>query len=278
VAITVAGTDSAGGAGVAADLRTFAAHGVHGTFAVTAVTAQDTLGVKRVQSLDADMVEAQIEAVRGDLDVGAAKTGMLGTTAVVDLVARLAGDGHLPNLVVDPVLASSSGHLLLKGDGPGAYRRLLPHALVVTPNLRETSLLVGRPVADLEAMVAAARELHELGCRYVVVKGGHLAGDEADDVVFDGKAVTVLRAPMIETRNNHGTGCTLSASIAAELALGAAPLEAIARSKEYVSRAIAGSAGWKLGGGAGPLDQLCFQAEADEEARLAPPGAAGRSG
>jgi hydroxymethylpyrimidine/phosphomethylpyrimidine kinase len=256
VALTIAGSDSGGGAGIAADLKTFAAHGVFGTLAVTAVTAQDTGKVHAVLALPPDLVDQQIDAVLGDFDVVAAKTGMLATLAIVETLASRARSGRLPQLVVDPVMVASSGAALLEGDAAGAYRSLLPHALVATPNLAEAEVLLDRRLSTLAEMADAARALHDLGVAFAVVKGGHLAGDEATDVVFDGTSVTYLTSPMIRTANIHGTGCTLSAAIVAGLALGHPPLEAIAMAKEYVSRAIASSRTWRLGGGHGPLDHF----------------------
>jgi hydroxymethylpyrimidine/phosphomethylpyrimidine kinase len=257
VALTIAGTDSGGGAGVAADLRTFAALGVFGTLVVTAVTAQNTLGVRDFLAIPAPMVAAQLDALLDDLPVRAVKTGMLATSAVVELLASRAGAGLLPPLVVDPVLVASSGKPMFADDDvAGAYRDLFASAAVVTPNLPEAALLTGREIADLEAMEAAARELQALGPRLVIVKGGRRRDAEAVDVAFDGHSVTLLRAPWIDTANVHGTGCTFSAAIAANLALGHGPLEAALLAKEFVTRAIRGGSRWHLGAGHGPLDQL----------------------
>ncbi len=258
VALTIAGTDSGGGAGIAADLRTFAAHGVMGTLAVTAVTAQNTLGVQSVQTLPAAMVAAQIESVMSDLHPLAAKTGMLATADIVKVVVTKAQDGSLPRLVVDPVLVASSGDPLFDGHAVrDAYLELVAVATAVTPNLFEASLLVGRQLHSLEEMEEAARELQALGPELAVVKGGHLRqGDEAVDVVYDGRAVSFLRAPWIETRNVHGTGCSFAAAIAANLALGFDPLPAAIRAKDYVNRAVELAAGWELGAGHGPIDHL----------------------
>ncbi len=256
VALTIAGSDSGGGAGIAADLRTFAAFGVFGTLALTAVTAQDTTGVHAVLALAPALVDAQVDAVLGDFDVRAAKTGMLATLEIVDTIAERARGGGLPPLVVDPVMVSSSGAALLEGDAVAAYLRLLPHALVVTPNLPEAEVLLHHEVASRAAMGDAARALHDLGARYAVVKGGHLGGPDAVDVVFDGEVLVELTAPMVPTANNHGTGCTLSAAIAAALALGHEPLDAIGLAKRYVSAAISAASSWHLGAGRGPLDHL----------------------
>ncbi|HVC25383.1 MAG TPA: bifunctional hydroxymethylpyrimidine kinase/phosphomethylpyrimidine kinase [Acidimicrobiales bacterium] len=256
VALTIAGTDSGGGAGIAADLRTFAAHGVFGTLAVTAVTAQDTGKVHGILALEPYLVEMQIDAVLGDFPVVAAKTGMLATLAILDALASRAATGRLPPLVVDPVMVASSGAALLEGDAVAAYLRLLPHALVATPNLAEAEALLGHAVRSRRAMEDAARALVGLGVSYAVVKGGHLDGDDATDVVFDGTSITAFTAPMVHTGNVHGTGCTLSAAICAGVALGREPLEAIALAKSYVSAAITSSCSWALGSGHGPLDHF----------------------
>jgi hydroxymethylpyrimidine/phosphomethylpyrimidine kinase len=266
VALTIAGVDSGGAAGVAADLGTFQAHQVYGAVAVTALTAQDTKGVHGVHAVPADFLRQQVMVVLGDFPVRAVKTGMLANVEIVAVVTALAAEGALPSLVVDPVMVASSGDPLLEGDAVGAYRQLIAQALVVTPNLPEASMLLGREVDGLESMAEAARALGELGSSLVVVKGGHLligsrgpGGDEAAeavDVVWDGEAVTILRGPAVETSNVHGSGCTLSAAITAHLARGAAPLDAVVAAKDYVGRAIAGSAAWQLGQGHGPLDRL----------------------
>lgn len=260
VALTIAGSDSGGGAGIQADLKTFAALGVYGTSAVTAVTAQHTAAVLRVLSLDPDMVLAQVHAVLADLPPSAVKTGMLANPEIVKGVADLAARGLLPNLVVDPVLVSTSGHSLMDDGGVHAYRELLfPHAVVVTPNLAEGALLAGADVRELvtaEAMGEVAEGLRGLGPEMVVLKGGHLQGDTSADVVAGPGGTLVLSSTRIGTRNDHGTGCTLSAAIAAELALGQPPLRAVERAKSYVHRAISGAVRWQLGRGHGPIDHF----------------------
>ncbi|HZU78866.1 MAG TPA: bifunctional hydroxymethylpyrimidine kinase/phosphomethylpyrimidine kinase, partial [Acidimicrobiales bacterium] len=257
VALTVAGSDSGAGAGLQADLKTFAAWGVFGTSVVTAVTAQNTATVVGVEAMAASFVDLQLDAVLGDFRVAAVKTGMLATTDNVVAVAHRAAAGALPNLVVDPVLASSSGTPLLPPEGVGAYRDLLlPHALVATPNLREAQLLTDRQVSDVDGMVEAARTIAAWGPSYVVVKGGHLEGALAPDVVVHGDEVTVLEGPRIPTRNDHGTGCTLAAATAAGLAWGRDPREALVAAKRYVAEALAGAADWRLGAGHGPLDHF----------------------
>jgi hydroxymethylpyrimidine/phosphomethylpyrimidine kinase len=259
VALTIAGSDSGGGAGAQADLKTFAAHGVHGTSALSAITAQSTAAVRGVVVLEPDFVRLQIETVLDDFSVRSVKTGMLATPAVVDVVADLAAAGRLPQLVVDPVLVSSSGHPLMDPDGVDAYlTRLIPHALVVTPNLREAGALTATAVEDLlsvPAMAAAAEHIRSLGATYVVVKGGHLT-DVAHDVVAGPEGVVVLEAARIDTRNDHGTGCSLSAAIAANLALGAEVPSAIRQAKDFVACGLAGGASWSLGAGHGPIDHF----------------------
>lgn len=275
VALTVAGSDSGGGAGIQADLKTFAAHGLHGTCAITAVTAQNTVGVLAAVALEPAFVVAQVEAVIADLPPAATKTGMLANPAVVAAVAEAAARGALANLVVDPVLVSTSGYPLMDEGGAAAFRRhLLPLACVVTPNLREAAVLTGRAVSDLttiEAMAEVAEELRSLGPTAVVVKGGHLAATRAaagaPDVVAGPGGTVVLEGSRVATGNDHGTGCTLSAAIAANLAVGVPALEAITRAKAYVHGALVGAAGWHLGSGHGPIDHFGWSSEPAEAAR-----------
>ena len=255
VALTVAGSDSGGGAGLQADLKTFAAHGVFGTSVVTAVTAQSTAAVLGVQVLDPAFVECQLEAVLGDLPVAAVKTGMLGSSEVVAVVTRWAAAGRLPRLVVDPVLHASTGRPLLDEGAVAAYRALVPHALVVTPNMEEAATLTGSPVEDLDDMARAARILADWGAGVAVVKGGHRRGPAVDVVVAAG-AVHELGQDRIETTNDHGTGCTLSAALVARLATGTPVMEALEAAKAYVTEAIAGAVHWRLGAGHGPLDHF----------------------
>lgn len=257
VALTVAGSDSGGGAGIQADLRTFAALGVFATTAVTAVTAQNTVEVRGMEVIPAAFVDAQIAAVLDDLEVRAVKTGMLATADIVDLVADRAGCGDLANLVVDPVMVASSGDRLLDADAERSYlERLFPVATVVTPNLWETSLLVGGEVADVAAMEKAAARLGGTGARCVVVKGGHLDGDRAVDVMWLDGSTRLLSSERAATRNVHGTGCTFSAAIAAHLARGLGVADAVEAAKAFVSAAIEGAAAWRLGSGHGPIDHL----------------------
>lgn len=257
VALTIAGSDSGGGAGLQADLKTFAALGVFGTSAVTAVTAQNTVTVAGVLAVDPGFVDLQVTTVLGDLPVAAVKTGMLANSKTVEAVAARAAAGDLPNLVVDPVLVSSTGHRLLDDDGPAAYlAQLLPHALVTTPNLKEAALLADMAIESVDDMVRAAERLAATGVGVVVVKGGHLAGGRAPDVVLAEGRHRVLDAPRVPTGNDHGTGCSLAAAICARLAHGDDPVPAVTAAKAYVAGAIAGAAGWRLGAGHGPIDHF----------------------
>jgi hydroxymethylpyrimidine/phosphomethylpyrimidine kinase len=257
--LTIAGSDSGGGAGAQADLKTFAALGVHGTTALTAVTAQNTAEVRGVVALQPSFVRLQVETVLDDFDVHSVKTGMLADRATVAEIARMAAEGLLPHLVVDPVLVSSSGQALMKPAGVEAYLTLLlPHAEVVTPNLREAAVLGDTDVGDLttvDAMAAVAERIRETGARYVVIKGGHLS-ETADDVVAGPGGITVLPGVRVRTGNDHGTGCTMSAAIAAHLARGADVLDAVREAKAFVARALVGGAQWHLGAGHGPIDHF----------------------
>ena len=260
VALTIAGSDSSGGAGVQADLKTFAACGVFGASALTALTAQSTTGVRGVHEVPASFVVSQVEAVLDDLDVRAVKTGMLATTAVVAAVGELAAAGRLPQLVVDPVMVASSGARLLEQDAERAYvEHLLPYARVLTPNLSEAQVLLGGAITTLREQREAARALAALGPGVVVVKGGHAvadAGADAVDVLWDGSELVELRARRVPGTNDHGTGCSLASAIAAGLAKGGDVRSAVERAKAYVARALTGGADWRLGAGHGPLDHF----------------------
>lgn len=250
-ALTIAGSDSGGGAGIQADLKTFAAHGVYGTSAITAVTAQNTTGVFGVAALSPDMVVAQIDAVASDLRPDAVKIGMLADASLVRAVAAALRRHGLSPVVLDPVMVAKGGDRLLTDDAVGALRdELLPLAAVVTPNLPEAEVLTGLRASTPDDMVAIARCLLEMGARSALVKGGHLDGD-AVDIWTDGLDVLRLSAPRIETRHTHGTGCTLSSAIAANLALGRSLADAVRASKDYVLGAIRHAPG--LGHGHGPL-------------------------
>jgi hydroxymethylpyrimidine/phosphomethylpyrimidine kinase len=253
-ALTIAGSDSSGGAGIQADLKTFAAHGVFGCSAITAVTAQNTLGVTAVAQLDPGMVVAQIDAVLADFEIAATKIGMLGSAAIVAAVSDAIERHQLSNVVVDPVMIAKSGARLLDEAAVDTMRaRLFPRATVVTPNVFEAEALTGRTIATLEDQRAAAKALGGLGPRAVLVKGGHLAGP-AIDVLYDGHDLIELRADRIASVHTHGTGCTLSSAIAARLALGDDLIAATRAAKAYVTRAIAQAPG--LGRGHGPLQHF----------------------
>ncbi|MBY4896661.1 bifunctional hydroxymethylpyrimidine kinase/phosphomethylpyrimidine kinase [Cupriavidus sp. AU9028] len=261
--LTIAGSDSGGGAGIQADLKTFAALGCYGMSAITAITAQNTLGVTGVHAIPAEMVAAQIDAVADDIGIDAAKTGMLGTAAIVEAVAGAVDRHGIAKLVVDPVMVATSGATLSDDATAQAMVRLLfPRALLVTPNLPEASYLLGRPVTRRAEMEQAAQDLIALGCRAVLLKGGHLAqagGAEGaqglDDLLMSADGtVRVFRHPRIDTRNLHGTGCTLAAAIASQLARGDALEEAVGTALDFVAQAIVAGAGLRLGAGNGPLN------------------------
>ncbi|MFA5787992.1 MAG: bifunctional hydroxymethylpyrimidine kinase/phosphomethylpyrimidine kinase [Actinomycetota bacterium] len=253
-ALSVAGSDSGGGAGIQADLKTFEALGVFGMTAITAVTVQNTLGVQSYHAVPAEVVAAQIDAVASDIGVDAAKTGMLADAAIVEAVGEALRRNGIARLVVDPVGASSRGQPLLDAEALTLVRSLLlPMALVVTPNLPEAAELSGRPVATRDDMAEAARAIHALGPRFVLVKGGHLdESEEAADLLFDGVREIWISGPRLAARSTHGTGCVLAAAITAELARGGEVEEAVRRAKEFVRGAIAG--GLSLGRGIGPVD------------------------
>jgi hydroxymethylpyrimidine/phosphomethylpyrimidine kinase len=252
-ALTIAGSDSGGGAGIQADLKTFAALGVWGTSAITSITVQNTRGVTGVADVPAETVAAQIRAVADDIGLDAAKTGMLSSASIVEAVAGAIEAGGVPNLVVDPVFVSKHGHPLLREDAvDGLRRRIVPRAVLVTPNLPEAAGLVGFDVATADEMRKAAEEILALGAGAVLVKGGHLAGDRADDYFADGERAEWLEGERIDSVHTHGTGCVLSAAIAAHLARGAELLEAARAGKTFVTEAI--RHGLEIGGGIGPVD------------------------
>jgi hydroxymethylpyrimidine/phosphomethylpyrimidine kinase len=255
-ALSIAGSDSGGGAGIQADLKTFSALGVYGMTAITAVTVQNTRGVTGYEALPPTIVADQIRAVVTDIGVDAAKTGMLASAEIVEAVAGAVAETAVPNFVVDPVSVSKHGHRLLEDDAVGALReRILPLATLVTPNLPEAAVLAGFEVTSRDLMEDAAEAIRAMGPGAVLVKGGHLRGSTtADDVFFDGNRMEWVEADRIETANTHGTGCTLSSAIAAYLARGDELLEAVREGKTFVTEAI--RAALPLGQGIGPVDQL----------------------
>jgi hydroxymethylpyrimidine kinase/phosphomethylpyrimidine kinase len=259
VALTVAGSDSGGGAGVLADAATFSSLGVWATIAITAVTAQNTVGVARQDVLDPGLVRAQIEAVATDIGVDAMKTGMLGGAATVEAVVAAIIELHLPAPVVDPVLVSSSGQALLDADGLAALQtQLLPLASVVTPNLAEASVLTGLEVVDRPGMVRAATSLIELGAPAALITGGHLESDDvADCLVIGDQEPAWFTARRVQTSRTHGTGCVLSAALAALLARGEALEDACAQAGDFVRRALVN--GVDVGHGPGPVGRVSWR-------------------
>src|SRR5262245_1522257 len=251
VALSIAGSDPSGGAGVQADLKTFQQFGVYGAAVLTALTVQNTRGVRAVHPVTPDIVLAQLDAVTDDLPVSAAKIGLLPTPAVAAALAARLQRTTLPNLILDPVLVAGSGDSLGAAGTAQALRALLPHAALVTPNLAEAAALTGRRVRDLDEMIAAGRELLALGSAAALVKGGHLPGQPVD-VLLIGDAVHRLPGARVPVSPTHGTGCTLSAAVAAGLGVGLDLLAAVERATRYVRAALA--AAQPLGGGARPLD------------------------
>lgn len=270
VALAIAGSDSGGGAGIQADLKTFHQWGVYGTSAVTAVTAQNTLGVHEVHPVPPGIVAAQIDSVAGDMPPGGVKSGMLANSHIARAVAAALRRHRLDNYVLDPVMVATSGDSLLDPDAVASIREeLVPLATVVTPNWPEAVILTGVRDRSLQGMEMAARAIVEAGAGAALVKGGHRAGEEVADLFWDGSTRCVFRGPRVETRHTHGTGCTLSAAIAAGLAGGVPLAEAVAAAVAWVRRAIAGAPG--LGAGKGPLDHFAEVASAWSSASISTP-------
>ena len=253
--LTIAGSDSGGGAGIQADLKTFAAHGTYGTSAITALTAQNTRGVTGVHAVPAEFVTLQIEAVVGDIGCDAVKTGMLATAAIVEAVAAAVESFDLPNLVVDPVMVAKGGDRLLDDDAVHTMRSaLLRLARVVTPNVPEAEVLSGMAIHSLDDMREAGHRILRLGPRAVIVKGGHLAGATSPDLLISAGGETLLDGPRLAVASTHGTGCTFASAIAARLAIGDSLEEAARRAKQYVAGAM--QHGIAVGGGHQPLDHF----------------------
>lgn len=268
-ALTVAGSDSGGGAGIQADLKTFAAYEVYGASVITGLTAQNTLGVQGVQYIDPAFVQKQLDSVLGDIGADAVKTGMLGSAEIIAAVAGRLAVAGVDRLVVDPVMIAKGGEALIDGDAVATLRqRLLPLARVVTPNIPEAEVLTGFAVDSWSACHRAAEALHRLGPKVVVIKGGHSQAGwlkdapwdsletqgHAVDIVYDGDRFTYLATPRVPSRKTHGTGCTFSSATAAGLALGWTDAEAIASAKAFIYAAIASAADWDVGAGHGPTD------------------------
>jgi hydroxymethylpyrimidine/phosphomethylpyrimidine kinase len=255
VVLTIAGSDSGAGAGIQADLKTFAALGVYGVSVITAITAQNTVGVRAVQEIDLDVIAAQLDALAEDFQIAALKTGMLSSAAIIETVAAGLRRHRLRPLVVDPVMVAKSGDRLLREDAVETLRRtLLPLAHVVTPNIPEADVLTGLTIRTHADRVAAGRAIMELGAHAVVIKGGHSDEDPIVDLLVDGEGVHEFRAARIATRSTHGTGCTFSSAIVAGLGLGKDLATAVGEAREYLSSALAQAPG--LGHGHGPLNHF----------------------
>lgn len=256
IALSIAGSDPSGGAGIQADHKTFCSHGVYGCSVITACTAQNTCGVEAVQVLPASFIAQQLQTLRSDLDIDAAKTGMLANADIIDAVVAHVQQYPIPHLVVDPVMVATSGHRLLDSDAEDALRlKLLPLARIITPNLPEAGVLLGAPPPQNPSeMRACIRALSQLGAKAVYLKGGHGAGDRLLDVFYDGQEMHEVCYPRIATSNTHGTGCSLAAAITAQLALGASLQQAVLRAREWMQRAIFGGRLLAIGHGHGPID------------------------
>jgi len=254
--LTIAGSDSGGGAGIQADLKTFMAFGVYGMSAITALTAQNTIGVQGIFEIPPEFVYQQIQSVMTDIGVDAVKTGMLASADIVTVVSRAVNDFKISNLVVDPVMVAKSGDALLTETARRSiWENLIPRATVITPNIFEAEVLLKREIKNLDDMHEAARELRQSGCQWVVLKGGHLAIEkQAIDVAYDGRNFHLLKSPRVESRHTHGTGCTFASAIAAGLAKGYNVLEAVQKAKKYITMAI--KDGLPLGSGHGPTNHL----------------------
>lgn len=254
--LTIAGSDSSGGAGIQADLKTFAANGCYGMSVITALTAQNTQGVAAIHAAPVDFVAKQLDAVLADLGADAVKIGMLFSPELIETVARKLQEYRISRIVLDPVMVAQSGDKLLRDDAVEALKtHLIPMAEIVTPNLPEAEVLLGRKISALDEMPGAAIDLAQLGCRNVLVKGGHLEGEASDDCLYLATEKRLVRLPgaRIETRNNHGTGCTLSSAIAAFLARDFEMEEAVRRAKAYVAATIQTGAAYRIGHGHGPV-------------------------
>lgn len=252
--LTIAGSDSCGGAGIQADLKTFCALGTYGMSVITAVTAQNTKGVMSVRELDADIIKEQINCLFDDIKIHSVKVGMVSSIDIINTIGKCLKDNNAENIVVDPVMVSKSGcHLLRPESKEALIKVLFPLAEVVTPNLFEAEAITGDKIEDLKAMEEAAIKIHALGAKNVVVKGGHLSGD-AVDVMYDGSSFSYIKGIRIDTKNTHGTGCTFSSAIAASIAKGYGVLEAVKTAKQYINGAIEHSI--ELGHGVGPTNHF----------------------
>lgn len=255
--LTIAGSDSGGGAGIQADIKAMSANGVFAMSVITAVTAQNTEEVTDVFELPTAVIASQLDAVFDDFEVAAVKTGMLSSAVIVDVVVKMLSPQNVTNLVVDPVMISKSGHPLLQSDAiETVKRRLFPLALIVTPNVHEAQQLSGIAITSLADARRAAKVIHGFGCKHVLIKGGHLLTERATDLLYDGRFFHVLKGEFIDTQHTHGTGCTFASALAAHLARGQSVLDAAQAAKTYVTEAI--RHGLAIGHGHGPTDHFYF--------------------
>ena len=255
--LTIAGSDSGGGAGIQADLKAMSANGTYAMSVITSITAQNTTGVTAIHDLPESIVEAQIDAIFADFDVAAVKTGMLSSAALASLVSRKLQQYHVPWIVVDPVMVSKSGHDLLQADAMDALKQaLIPLASVITPNIHEAERLTGLTIRSLAEARQAAKALHQLGCQHVLLKGGHLLESPATDLLYDGRFFRMYKGEWIDTPHTHGTGCTFASALSAHLALGKPLPDAVDAAKQYVTAAI--RHGLAIGHGRGPTNHFYF--------------------
>ena len=254
-AMTIAGSDSGGGAGIQADLKTFSANGVYGSSVITAVTAQNTLGVQDVFELPSYLIESQIRSVMSDIGCDVIKTGMLPSSVVIETVVKTLSDFELPNLVVDPVMIAKGGTSLINNEAIDTVKNILiPIASIVTPNVPEAIALTGIDIHDIDSAKKAAVYIVDMGANAVVVKGGHLDGYESQDLYYDGEVFEVFSSKRINTKNTHGTGCTFASAIAAGLAKGSTMVKAVSEAKDYVTLAIKNN--YDIGNGHGPVNHF----------------------
>ncbi|MGI9568461.1 MAG: bifunctional hydroxymethylpyrimidine kinase/phosphomethylpyrimidine kinase [Desulfobulbia bacterium] len=255
--LTIAGSDSSGGAGIQADLKAMSANGVFGLSVITSITAQNTLGVSDVFHLPASIIEAQLTALFSDIPVDAVKTGMLATTAIVTTVSRILKQHNPAHLIVDPVMVAKGGQSLLEPQAISTMKtELIPQATLLTPNIHEAEILAEKPIRTLADARTAAKIIYQLGCRHILIKGGHLGEQPGTDLLYDGKFFRMYKGEYIETDHTHGTGCTLASAIAAQIAKGKAIQEAVEVAKTYTTEAI--RHGFPLGRGHGPTDHFYF--------------------
>ena len=255
--LTIAGSDSGGGAGIQADIKSMSANGVYAMSVITAITAQNTEEVTDVFELPPSIIAAQIDAIFDDFDVSAVKTGMLSSSAIIQVVVGMLKPQHQAPLIVDPVMVAKSGHALLKPDAVDVLKKeLLPLALVVTPNIHEAQQLSGIEIASLADARRAAKVIYQFGCKHVLIKGGHLLAERATDLLYDGRFFNVFRGEFIETPHTHGTGCTFASAIAAHVARGKSVADAVQAAKTYLTEAIRNSLA--IGHGKGPTDHFYF--------------------